>query len=332
MKTILFLISFILTGCVVSQPNVQENEGTISGTNLTTTATAMVNAISVTLLPSATPQTLMPTGTPLPTATATPSVILTTTPTTMPTLTPLPTVAPQQRRQIYADLMSSNGGCTLPCWWGFELGVASLDEVRQFYMAFDTHITERVENNGISELTVKFVDPQIENGIQIRHIFIAQNDIIVEAEIEAEIEAEYDPNYRIESLLKRLGQPSDVWIWTIPEPSEDVLPMTFRVFFPEIGVMIGYAVFAERVGNTVQACFDTQGGTRLLLWNPLLWDPSSDKGIVERVSESSTFTLENFSPIEEVSNWDVEQFYTVLTNPTHTECLETPSSLWPSPA
>jgi len=78
-------------------------------------------------------------------------------------------------------------------------------------------------------------------------------------------------------------------------------------------------------------CFDKSGGATLLLWNPSVWDPDGTKSIVDRANEGGTaFTLEGF-PIEEVSNWDTTQFYTILTDPTRSECLETPSNLWPPP-
>ncbi|HIP70570.1 MAG TPA: hypothetical protein EYH05_04155 [Anaerolineae bacterium] len=223
--------------------------------------------------------------------------------------------------------MSSNGNCTLPCWWGFELGETSIDEIRQFYMAFDTFISEQVSRSGISVLTAKFEDSQIENGIQVRHTFIAQDNVVIEAEIEVNIH----PDYQIKPILQQLGQPSEVWMWTIPEPREGVLPASFPLYFPARGVLVSYAVFAERVDDIVQACFDERGSTILLLWEPTIWDIDKNTGFVERANESSNFTLQGERPIDEVSNWDAEQLYAILTDPTRSECLETPSNLWAAP-
>lgn len=83
--------------------------------------------------------------------------------------------------------------------------------------------------------------------------------------------------------------------------------------------------------EAVQVCFDGPGGTTLLLWDPAIWDPDGTKSINDRSDEGGTaFTLEGH-PIGEVSNWDVEQFYAVLNDPTGSECLKTPSNLWPPP-
>ena len=223
--------------------------------------------------------------------------------------------------------MRDNGGCALPCWWGFELGKTPVDEVRQFYASFETFITEQKGVDGRSALYVTFIDPQIEKGEQVRHLFRIQDEIVIEAEIEVGIYA----NYQIIPVLEQLGQPNEVWLRTIPDTYEGVLPVGLRLFFPERGVLVSYAIFGERVGDKVQVCFDKNGSTILRLWKPSIWDPNRNKDFVERANESSELTLEGHRPIDEVSNWDAEQFYIILTDPTRTECLETPSDLWAAP-
>lgn len=330
----LFLVVLIsITSCSVAQSGGQGNESVISVTSLPTATTATVIPPTATLAPSATQTqtvtaTPSPSGTPSATATFTPSpsVTLPSIPTSAPTLTPLPTVLPQQRGQVYSELMDNNGGCPLPCWWGFEMGATRIEDVIQLYMTFDTVVTKQTGNKGISAYYITFADPQIENGAQVDHIFIARDDIVIEALIDAD-----DPSYQIEPLLQKLGEPTDIWMWTIPEPYQGILPARFRLYFPERGVFVLYATGGMKVDDNVQVCFDELGGVTLLLWDPVIWDPNGTKGIVDRSNEGGTaFTLEGF-PIEEVSNWDAEQFYTILTDPTHSECLETPSNLWPPP-
>lgn len=320
----------ILVGCVASLADMQNDEDLESDINMvpTTTMTPIPSTL-VPLSPSITP-TVSEINTSVPTLTITPLPTNTSTATSIPvaTLTPLPTVPPQQRGQVYNELMDNNRGCNLPCWWGFELGKASLDEVRQFYESFDAHIFEEIEGDGFSTLYITFVDPEIEDGIQVRHWIVAQNDVV----IEAWIAVIWHPNYQIESILQNLGQPSEIWMWTIPEQYEDSLPASFRLYFPEIGVLVSYATTAQQIDEVVQTCFDKIGGVLLLLWEPSIWDPDGVKGIVERGGGTgSRFSLDTYLPIEEVSNWNAEQFYTILTDPTRSDCLQTPSELWPAP-
>ena len=144
----LLLMVAVFVGCTAAQSGLPEIESTPTGANITPTASATIILSSVPSIPLETPKyTATPAPSIAPTRTATetplPTKTATSTPTATPTLTPLPTISPSQRGQAYNDLMGSNGGCTLPCWWGFELGKTSLGEVRQLYTAFDTYISEQ---------------------------------------------------------------------------------------------------------------------------------------------------------------------------------------------
>ncbi len=210
------------------------------------------------------------------------------------------------------------------------MGVASLHEVWQFYMAFGTYITEQVGDNGLSALYATFVDPQIDDGRQVRHTFLAQDGVV----IEAEIEVNFAPEYQITPILQQLGQPSEIWMSTIPEPYYGLLPARFRLYFPEQGVLVLYGTGGVRVEDTVNICFDGfdgREGSILYLWNPAIWDPDGNKTLAERANGTGSALIPEGYPTNEVSNWNVEDFYTILVNPAHTECLETPANLWPAP-
>lgn len=332
--TSLLLMGVVLTACSISSSNGQPSKDDILAGNLTSTITATAILPLATPIPSATPtdnDTATPSPSVIPTSTIidipSPSTTPVASSTPVPTLTPLPTIPPEQRGDTYAELMSSNGGCALPCWWGFELGTASLDEVRQFYMAFDISIVEQVGNGGRAALYITFVDPEIEDGVQVRHLFRVQDGKV----IEAEIQLRSLPDYQIVPILQRLGQPSEVWMWTIPEPYEGILPAHFRLYFPEQGILVFYGTGAEKSGDEVKVCFNGLGSATIRLWDPIIWDPIGEKGFVERANDTSELILEGDRPIEEVSNWDTEQFYTILRDDSHSQCLQTPSNLWPSP-
>lgn len=328
------IVMLNLAGCTVSEPGTENSSGMVTQVGLVTTVVAPSLAPSTTSTgtPAAMPTetvTATPTTSPTPTPVIPTATIATTPiPTLRSTLPPLPTIAPQQRGQVYNGLINSNGGCELPCWWGFQLGNVTSDKVRQIYTSLGAYIYEQQYSDGYSVLETLFIDPQIEDGTQVRHMFLAQDGIVIE--VEAQVRRQ--PDYQIEPLLQRLGQPSEIWMWTIPDVYEGSLPVSFRLYYPEQGVLVAYAVGGVRVDDTVQVCFDGLGSVILGLWDPSIWDPAGTKGFVERANETSELGLDrDFYPIEEVSNWDVEQFYTILTDPTHSECLETPSNLWRSP-
>ncbi len=94
------------------------------GCGTSTTPTVMSSAVLPTTTPLASVTPLLPTSTPTPTSspmlpTATPSPTLTPMP---PTITPIPTLAASARPTLVREMLKTNGGCELPCWWGITPG------------------------------------------------------------------------------------------------------------------------------------------------------------------------------------------------------------------
>ena len=95
--------------------------------------------------PTATPEptmTSIPTAAPRPTRTVLPTrpPSSTRTPissdrTPIPSETPLPfpTLEPDAMQAFIAEMLSTNGGCELPCWWGITPGVTRWDDMVQFF-------------------------------------------------------------------------------------------------------------------------------------------------------------------------------------------------------
>ncbi|MCZ7672028.1 MAG: hypothetical protein M5U34_35330 [Chloroflexi bacterium] len=179
-----------------------------------------------TTLPTATPEstqtaTLMPTRTTVPTETATSTAL------PPPSLTPLPTIPPSQRGERCAELMAMNDGCQLPCWWGLEMGSSTIEEVIQLYAQFEPFITVQDYPGGYAIVTIQFNDPDIEEGIQTRHMFTILNGILIEAEIQVR---KYE-NFTPISLMAQLGQPSEVWLWTIQNLIKAFFQQVFAFIF-----------------------------------------------------------------------------------------------------
>jgi hypothetical protein len=332
LTVLMFALMLLLVDCIEMEPAIESNKEQVGiaaeGRTATTSPTMAILTKTVAPSPTSTalPSTIQePTEsiTVTPTWSATPTNI----PTIAPSLTPFPALSPVQRGELYDELMTTNNGCQLPCWWGLELGKSSLEEVIQLYTQFDPFITIQDYSDGYSVIEIKFVEPTIEEGIQTRHMLTILNGMLVEAEIQVR---KYE-NFTPLSLMEEFGQPSEIWLWTIPEPFEGVLPADFLIYFPDDGILTGYRELANNIGGKVEICLNGDGGSTLLLWSPTIWDLFREKGFAERANASSELTLEGHKPIREVSNWDEIALYTNVIDPNSTECLETPSNLWTSP-
>lgn len=328
---ILLLIGCMTAGCIQEQPI------SIAVASITPNATLIITTDSAT--PATTPTSL------LQSRTVTPRSALGLTPTTIPTLspaatssltpqstwTPLATIAPDARAETYYELMDNNGGCELPCWWGFELGKATANELVQFYERFDPHISIRDREAGKTSIEITFVEAGIENGWQTNHRFVAKNGIITTVDI---IVGEHS-NYQLESLLQHLGPPSEVWMGSISDYEEDGhVPFMYALHYPEQGIAVDLGHFSAGSGANVEVlldCFEREDSARLYMWDPTDIDYKRDQYILDNViGLSETQGKYAKRPLTDVSDWDVDEFYAFLSDPNRTECLETPTEHWPT--
>ncbi|MFL7792921.1 MAG: hypothetical protein AB8I69_12330 [Anaerolineae bacterium] len=128
----------LLLGCLPS-PQVTEDEPTAEPTPLPSvkpTATRWPTAIpspTATLLPTLTPH---PTWTPRPTWTPIPAQTPTATP------LPFPTLESDAMQAFIAEMLATNGGCELPCWWGITPGETRWDDMVQFFSERGVYVEE----------------------------------------------------------------------------------------------------------------------------------------------------------------------------------------------
>lgn len=235
-KTFWILLTAVLLVALISCARTQQVDeviatATVSGSDL----------VSVAVVPTIIPETSTPTpsstrtatltATPKPTHTATlrptATVQPTETATPLTSLPPLPTIPPDQRGEKYDELMTTNNGCQLPCWWGLKMGSSTFDEVIQLYAQFDPLITVQNFPEDKTRITILFADLEIEEGIQTTHTFRGQSGVVLEAEIEV---GNYE-NLAPLSLMQQFGSPLEVWLRTIPEPYQGILPHFFAFTF-----------------------------------------------------------------------------------------------------
>lgn len=323
------ITSFILSisGCANVPDSNTEPMATLSTTRISVTDTPIMTHVIET-------NSIPPTATsPAPTiplehsATVQPTVALT--PTQIPLPTSLPIMSAEAAGNLYEALYENNGGCQLPCWWGFEIGKASLEEIEQLYASMGANIS--YSSSGTS-LTTQFINnPNIENGNRPRHRFYASNNILEQMKIQL---FKHEP-YQLSTFLQTWGPPSEVWLWTWPYeyPDEWVgYPAYLQLYFPDKGMLIRYETYTDIVNENVQICFDQIQNAKIILWDPQIWDPDGIKTFAERSGTTDEFAISDATrPIQEVTDWDVQTFYEIAKQDEPSSCLQTPSELWPDP-
>jgi hypothetical protein len=278
------------------------------------TSTSTVTSTPITFTPTLTP-TAIPSETPQPTATKFSPIY---------TPLPVPELSPQEIKPFIVQLIKDNTGCKLPCWWGITPGKTSWYDAYDYLKPLTSKITSSPSRyqpgKWINEIRFD-VPTYIDRKGEIIQTFLTHDstiDMII-------TDASPIQNYKLKDLLASFGIPSQVWLYTISEPREGILPYELLVFFEDQGIMAKYQGFARHQDSSVNICPDQ---TNPELW---LWYPSGGVtfDLIERMISGDAFYFNYyFLPLNKATNVSLEEFHERFAGPTAEDCFTTPSEIW----
>jgi hypothetical protein len=114
--------------------------------------------------------TRTPTNTPLPVPTLKPP-----TPTVAPSPTLAPTLTADQEQALVLDLLQNNGGCKLPCWWGFMPGKTDWQTAQNFFASLGK-IPGEYRDPDMLNYSVSFFIP--EHAVQSGQVYIVKDGVV----------------------------------------------------------------------------------------------------------------------------------------------------------
>lgn len=281
-------------------------------------------ACQATLLPLSTMAT---TPVKLITLTASP-VITPALPTSTPDFSAYLTRVAQQDQDRINELLMTNSGCDLPCWWGITPGLTTTTKVDKLmkelgafgsvlegqefrlpdgsiahHVGFDRfHSSERID--------ISFSD---QNNI-IQSIGIERNDTLREENISRI----YWNAYSLNRIFEKYGQPDRVWIQNIPSIRESpIRHIRMFVFYDKLKFLIVYSMFAK-IADPICPVFDDGQISRFNLYILAL----SQDVTLEEYAGIVPDTEEYMLPIEEALGLSVSEFYKFFLSGN--KCFETP--------
>ncbi len=277
---------------------------------------------------TATPQ---PTFTPSLTTTPIPS--LTSSPTSSPTLTLVPTLVPYKIDSALQDLISTNGDCTLPCWWGITPGETTWAEAENFLLQYD----QKMASTTPLKITI---DDQ--NYISIIHSFTLKDNRvrvlfdILDGRDMAIIEIIDQTNsdlFILENLLSVYGKPDEIFVKTMGAAPADTLPFYILLYYPDQYFSVAYSFSATRglpttpKSEVIVGCVERRETPRIWTWSPEEGKYTNGERVRQwAVGVGSPNTFKN---LEEVTDVDIETFYETFKEPSGKSCIETPAKFWP---
>ncbi|MBN1668312.1 MAG: hypothetical protein JW862_14560 [Anaerolineales bacterium] len=290
-----------------------------------------------------TSQLALPSSTPVPpSATAPLPFTLTPRPPTatpVPILTPLASpVSPSNELEWARQMLQTNGGCELPCWWGLTPGKTKWAEAYDFF----TSLRKTFQVNPVNESRgVGFGEPgddlivglnftlDRQDNAEIKRIFTT----ISTSELEKQPLERYLPSY----MLDQFGKPAQVFLEYNPTLVRGDTFYGLVMFYPDQGIMIEYYDRIEKRGANLRFCPDDTSTAFLWLWDPANGSVSPDdlyaNGSTASQSDfAKSYFQTEYHPLQEATGIDVATFSQMFQKAEVDVCLEAPFALWDQPA
>jgi hypothetical protein len=303
------IFSIFLTGCISPPINTS-----------TQSETSLPKSISTSIATAPILVTISQTSTQLPSQT--------TTATPIPTWTPLPTLELTAALFYVENLLQNNGGCRLPCWWGFTPGTSEWNLANQYLKSF-TLINGPInyEEDGRQKVGYQ-VDFQTNNeelgfGLDVHDEIINNFGIPPETSVYG---------YKLDQLLTKSGRPEEIWLAPMPDtPGGSWYYLV--IYSPAQGIMARYgggATPSYIVGNdgiaTITNLHICPIGVGPELW---LVPPNTLKGVKGNSALGGTAFTDILIPIQQATGMSVEEFYKTFRSGDISTCFDTPSESWP---
>lgn len=313
------LLGFLMTCC--SQPVPQS---TLSPTPVTVNAT--VTLTSTPTVAAVTPTPTIRASTPTPSPTHTPTI--------PPTLTPLPTLTQKERDAQILQLLQTNGGCSLPCWWGISPGIATWDTARQLFVSMGSKVLAQSHRDGSIEHETgfdliesdKYVDIKIlQRDEWIESIKVTSEDYMAPIAFQSDWEL-----YSLKQVLTVYGEPSRVWVQLAAGPvrPESTMGYGLWLFYDQLGFLIQYGGIGLKVQPIYHVCPAAQGQGGMV-YIQLILRAAENELPLETLAGVTAEWLPYLLPIEEAAAMSVTEFYTLFLTEDDLPCFDTPRDLWP---
>lgn len=258
---------------------------------------------------------------------------------------PLQTPTAPSKEEAYSkliNLLQTNAGCQLPCWWGITPGVSTPSDAYLTLISFReiAYVGLLYPDGGVvdfkyheKDLIVAFNVEYLSNvdgkTVKMLKIFTQTLRDLGNRSYEnvygSSVYNELLGSYSIDNMLSKYGRPSQVLVRADVYDYSQRETFEITLLYPETGIFARYNSVAERVGDKIRGC---PSKAVIELW---LLTPTEKDTYQEILSANDETWEENWpytTPIQEATSMTVEDFYQMYKEPTDM-CLDTPLNIWP---
>ena len=256
-----------------------------------------------------------------------------------PTLTLISTIPPTltvgERQIAVSELLTTNSGCLLPCWWGILPGKTSWAETEKFLIHLGIKIgsTPGVDLGTIYHGTGGFDldELNVYNNVG----FAERNGVVESIYIKGNgssnitgfhtVLALYSPS----KLIGLYGKPSRVWLKSssLNYGNTGKSGYLIWIFYDDLGFMVRYEGTVE-YGSVYHICPKLNDGGDIIDIQLLLQAPDNSLPL-ERDDSIIGSERASILSIEKAAGISIDEFYRRFTQSGASGCFDTPRDIWP---
>jgi hypothetical protein len=258
--------------------------------------------------------------------------------------TAIPTLPSEEAQAKFLDLLASNSGCRLSCFWGIVPGKTSFQEAQAILAPLGSISDFTAFRDGLGSVSPYLTEGNWKLYTTLDFSSNSETNLVNSISFNAEAhrpleqggyEDLYNSNkfgemisaYTLPRVLSELDEPESVMISTVGGPLTrgGTGGFDLLLLYPDQGILINYTTQMHLTGKDVRGCL-TNAHVEMEL-HPF-GQPDLFFGSLQKTDWA--VKLSNYKPLEEVAPISAQEFYETFSEPTN-KCIETPANLWPTP-
>lgn len=232
------------------------------------------------------------------------------------------TLPPQDAASKVNELLQTNGGCRLPCWWGITPGQIRWEDARNILFPLAKSVNDIYSQEGEFFPGLLSYYSTTDESRFFEQDYVVRDGIVQAIKIKL---PNISPLYSPKGILLDYGVPDKVYIggneYAPGADNEQYFSVVLYYAKQRIFAYYGGGFQPVQPGPLLRICFPEIEDVELHLWGSTYsFDQTRDSVFEENGNK--------FQSLEAVTELTIDEFYKRFTSPTEVPCFETPAKNW----